>query len=151
MPIPTYDKFIEPILRYLAEHPEGASAATIHEAASGSLGIAESDKLALLPSGTQRVYKNRAGWAHDRLKRAGLSSSPRRGYWKLTDKGFAYAQSHQTPLADDEVEQLSVVDPLVPLRPLTAVDGDEVRIIEDITSVFQLLLRTNASKVRSLK
>jgi len=78
------------------------------------------------------VYKNRAGWAHDRLKRAGLSSSPRRGYWKLTDKGFAYAQSQPTPLADDEVERLSVVDPLVPLRPLTAVDGDhDVRMIEE--------------------
>jgi hypothetical protein len=31
MPIPTYDKFIEPILRHLAEHPEGASAATLYE------------------------------------------------------------------------------------------------------------------------
>jgi restriction system protein len=43
MPIPTYDKFIKPILRYLTEHPEGASAATVHEAASARLGIAEND------------------------------------------------------------------------------------------------------------
>jgi restriction system protein len=37
-----------------------------------------------LPSGAQLIYKNRAGWAHDRLKRAGLSSSSRRGSWKIT-------------------------------------------------------------------
>ncbi len=124
MPIPTYDKFIETILRYLAQHPEGAPAATVHEAASSYLGIGEDDKLALLPSRTQPVYKNRAGWAYDRLKRAGLSSSPRRGYWKLTDKGMAYAKSHQSPLTEDQVKELAVVDPSVRLRPLTAVDED---------------------------
>ena len=89
MPIPTYDKFIDPMLRYLAQHPEGAPASVVYEAMGSALGIAENDKLTLLPSRTQPVYMNRAGWAHDRLKRAGLSSSPRRGYWKLTDKGFA--------------------------------------------------------------
>src|SRR2546422_6545727 len=124
MPIPTYDQFIEPILRYLSQHPEGAPAQTVYEAASVALGIGEDDKLALLPSRTQPVYKNRAGWAHDRLKRAGLSSSPRRGYWKLTDKGFTYAQSHQNSLTEDQVKELAVADPSVRLRPLTAVDGD---------------------------
>jgi restriction endonuclease Mrr len=76
MSVPTYDQFIEPVLRFLAEHPEGASAPAAHEAAAHSLNLTEEDKDVLLPSGTQRVYKNRAGWAHDRLKRAGLSSTP---------------------------------------------------------------------------
>ena len=102
-----------------------------NEAASSYLGIGENDELALLPSRKQPVYKNRAGWAHDRLKRAGLSSAPRRGYWKLTDKGMDYAKSHQSPLAEDEVEKLAVVDPLVRLRPLTTGDGDQdVRHVE---------------------
>jgi restriction system protein len=78
----------------------------------------------LLPGGTQLVYKNRAGWAHDRLKRAGLSSSPRRGYWKLTDKGFAFSQSHPARLTEEVVKELAVVDPSVRLRPLTT-DGDQ--------------------------
>lgn len=60
MAIPTYDKFIEPILRYLAQHPEGAPASTVHEAASAALGISDPDKQVLLPSRTQPVYKNRA-------------------------------------------------------------------------------------------
>ena len=73
MPVPTYDTFIEPILRYLAEHPDGAAARDAHEAAATALGLRHADKQELLPSGVQPVYKNRAGWAHDRLKRAGLS------------------------------------------------------------------------------
>ena len=78
--------------------------------------IDENEKLALLPSKTQPVYKNRAGWAHDRLKRAGLSNSPRRGFWKLTDNGIAFAQSHPHPLGDDEIRRLTVVDPKIRLR-----------------------------------
>ena len=53
------------------------------------------------------MYKNRAGWAHDRLKRAGLSSSPRHGFWKLTEAGFVYAASHSAPLPGEEVERLA--------------------------------------------
>src|SRR5262245_37906897 len=89
MPVPTYDRFIEPILRYLADHPDGIAARDVHEAAAAALGVTEMGKQELLPSGVQPVYKNRAGWAHDRLKRAGLSESLRRGFWRLTAEGRA--------------------------------------------------------------
>lgn len=108
MAVPTYDKFIEPVLRFLASRPGGASAREAHDAAAAALGVSEADRQELLPSGTQPVYKNRAGWAHDRLKRAGLSSSPRRGYWQLTEQGVAYAASHPAPLAAKDVEQLAI-------------------------------------------
>jgi len=121
MSIPTYDRFVDPILRYLAGHPDGAPTSIVYEAVADALGIDENEKLALLPSKTQPVYKNRAGWAHDRLKRAGLSSSPRRGYRKLTDNGFAFAHSHPHPLADNEIRRLTVVDPNIRLR---TVSGD---------------------------
>ena len=124
MPIPTYDKFIEPILRYLAKHPEGERASVVYEAAAEALGINEDDKLMVLPSRTQPVYKNRAGWAHDRLKRAGLSSAPRYGHWKLTEKGLAFANTHQSPLSEQQIKELAVVDPAVRLRPPRTVDGD---------------------------
>jgi restriction system protein len=108
MTVPTYDKFIEPILRYLAGHPNGALARDAHEAAAQTLGLSDADRQELLPSGTQPVYKNRVGWAHDRLKRAGLSSSPRRGYWQLTPRGAEFAASHPPPLSAADVEQLAV-------------------------------------------
>ena len=117
MTVPTYDRFIEPILRYLAGHPDGAPARDVHEAAAGMLQVSDDDKQELLPSGSQPIYKNRAGWAHDRLKRAGLSSSPRRGFWQLTPKGSEYALAHAEPLRQLEIEQLARDYMEVLLRP----------------------------------
>lgn len=117
MSVPTYDKFIEPVLRYLFSRPSGAAARDVHDAAATVLGLSDGDRLELLPSGVQPVYKNRTGWAHDRLKRAGLSSSPQRGYWKLTPKGIEYANAHHVPLSDPDVEQIATDFMDVRLRP----------------------------------
>lgn len=110
MAIPTYDQFIEPVLRHLAQHPQGAPAREVHEAAAAALGVTEAEKLELLPSGAQPVYKNRVGWAHDRLKRAGLSESPRRGLWKLTGRGVAYTKKHSKKLRPEEVQKIALSD-----------------------------------------
>lgn len=107
MQIPTYDKFIEPILRFLASRPDGASAQDAHEHAANALHLSEEQRSELLPSGKQRVYKNRAGWAHDRLKRAGLSSSSRRGFWKLTLDGVKFVAENPQSLSEEQVEYLA--------------------------------------------
>ena len=117
MPVPTYDKFIEPVLRYLAAHPDGAAARDVHHAASQALGLSDADRTELLPSGAQHVFKNRAGWAHDRLKRAGLSTSSRRGYWQLTEAGRAFARDHPPPLPENVLETIAVWHSDVWLRP----------------------------------
>lgn len=107
MPIPTYDKFIEPILRILAANPDGIPAKNVHDAVAESLGITETEKQQLLASGSQPVYKNRAGWANDRLKRAGFSESPRRGFWKITEKGLAFAKSHPDKISEAGIEKIA--------------------------------------------
>lgn len=120
MSVPTYDQFIEPLLRYLVQQPEGVAAKLAHEAAASALGLTEADRQVLLPSGAQPMYKNRAGWAHDRLKRAGLSSSPRRGFWKVTSEGIAFAKKHPAPFSADLSEQLAMGYIGVRLRPSTS-------------------------------
>lgn len=117
MPVPTYDQFIEPILRYLAARPDGALARDVHDAAADVLALSDADRAELLPSGAQTVYKNRSGWAHDRLKRAGYSESLRRGYWRLTESGAAFARNHPAPLSGTLVEQLATTNMSVRLRP----------------------------------
>ncbi|MHC8353172.1 restriction endonuclease [Pseudomonas sp. RT4P38] len=107
MSVPTYDQFIEPILRFLVTKPDGAPTRDAQEAAATTLQLTEEQRQELTASG-QATYKNRAGWAHDRLKRAGLSSCAKRGYWKLTDVGVAYAKENSTPMAADEVEHLAI-------------------------------------------
>lgn len=123
MPVPTYDRFIEPILRYLASHPDGAPARDVHDAAAAVLGLTDSDRAEMLPSGVQSIYKNRAGWAHDRLKRSGLSVSLRRGFWKLTGAGVEFARANPAPLAEQVVERLATENHDVRLRPAEAGDA----------------------------
>ncbi len=63
------------------------------------------------------MFKNRAGWAHDRLKRAGLSTSSRRGYWQLTQAGLDFARNHAAPLPENVLETIAVWHNDVRLRP----------------------------------
>lgn len=120
MPVPTYDKFIEPILRYLASRPDGGLARDAHEAAAAALRLSETDRAELLPSGVQPIYKNRAGWAHDRLKRAGYSTSPRRGYWRLTPEGQAFALKNKTFLSPQALSELAETNTDVRIKSLPA-------------------------------
>lgn len=106
MSVPTYDKFIEPVLRFLATRPEGATAREAHEAAADRLNLDENQRAEVIASG-QLTYKNRAGWAHDRLKRAGLSQSLSRGKWCLTPEGLGWVHTHPQPLTREDVTHLA--------------------------------------------
>lgn len=124
MSVPTYDKFIEPVLRFLATKPAGVSAREAHEAAADLLNLDESQRAEVIASG-QLTYKNRAGWAHDRLKRAGLSQSLSRGKWCLTPEGFNWINAHPQPLTIEDVTHLAVAFNAVMLKPKSdAVDLD---------------------------
>jgi len=82
----------------------------------------------MLPSGVQSIYKNRAGWAHDRLKRSGLSVSLKRGFWKLTDAGVEFARANPSPIAEQVVERLATGNHDVRLRPAEAGDADDAKV-----------------------
>ncbi len=106
MGVPTYDQFIEPILRLLAQNDEMEPARDIHEQVATKVGLSKEDKLETIPSG-QLVYKNRCGWAHDRLKRAGLSSSPKHGYWQITEEGRRFIKEHSSPFSERLLNDLA--------------------------------------------
>jgi len=107
MAIPTFDQFIEPLLRVLAAHPEGLSAGKAAEAVADACKLTADERLQLLASGAQLIYKNRIGWAHDRLKRAGLSASLQRGFWKLTPAGDHFLRKHPKKISNDAVAKLA--------------------------------------------
>ncbi len=146
MPIPTYDQFIEPILRFLAAHPTGSTASEAHEAAAHALGLSEAQRQETIASG-QPTYKNRCGWAHDRLKRAGYSSSAKRGYWQLTETGRAFAQTNPTPLSPAQVEHLAMNYMSVRLK--TAPDAASLDDLNDTsTPIDQADLATSSPQER---
>lgn len=135
MTLPTYEKFIDPILQYLVAHPSGARAADVHDAAADALGLTDEQRTERLPSGVQYVYKNRAGWAHDRLKRAKLSSSPKFGFWKLTEDGVKYAAANAKGLSAEQLSALAVVAKDSRLTPEPREDSAAPVTEPDATSV----------------
>lgn len=59
----------------------------IREAVATRLGLSDSDLAELLPSGRQTIFTNRVAWALSYLKQAGLAESPRRGSYRITERG----------------------------------------------------------------
>jgi restriction system protein len=109
VPVPTYVAFIEPLIRLLAGHREPMDTAAVYEALAGKMNLSENDQLELLPSGRQAVFKNRIGWAHDRLKRSGYAGSPKRGLWQITEVGSNYIKAHPKPLKAEEIGAIADV------------------------------------------
>ena len=123
MTVPTYVEFIEPLLRVLVMHPGGIRAPDAYALVATATALSEDERAQLLPSGRQAVYVNRLGWAHDRLKRAGYSSSPRRAWWTVTPEGVAFAKAHPTTIPQEVIDALAHVGPDSRLRPDTS-EGD---------------------------
>ena len=106
MSLPSYVEFIDPLLRHLVAQKNAVRARDVYEVVAAKLGLTEEQKAEMLPSGQQAVYQNRTGWANDRLKRAGLTTSPSRGHWTATDKGRAFVKAHPKPLTAKELESI---------------------------------------------
>lgn len=111
MTIPTYDQFISPLLLVLSREPAGLKARDAQDRVAALANLTARDLDELLPSGKGKRFRNRIGWAHDRLKRAALSKSHSGGLWKLTEDGLLLAKQHPTGLSDDQVQALAKVKP----------------------------------------
>ena len=107
MAFPTFRDMIDPLLRVLADAPNGLSARSAQDLVADKLQLTDTDRSQRVPGGTQVLFRHRTNWAHDRLKRAGLSSTPRRGTWQLTTRGFDLVRSTAGTLAKDEIRELA--------------------------------------------
>jgi Protein kinase domain/Mrr N-terminal domain len=99
MDVPSYKSFIQPILRYLARHDSAVAAADVYKAAASDLQLSDDALGALLASGGL-AYRNRAAWAINWLKRAGLAEAPVPGAWQLTAAGRELAAGGLKPTAE---------------------------------------------------
>lgn len=87
MSIPKYDELFEYVLNFLADGLDHPST-EMREAIVSSLGLSERERNTYLPSKRQRVIDNRIGWARTYLKKAGLMSSPKRGWYRIEKRGI---------------------------------------------------------------
>ena len=57
MKIPSYQRFISPLLAYLGSDGEPHKTTDVYKGVADAVGLTEEDKAQLLPSGLQAVYK----------------------------------------------------------------------------------------------
>ncbi len=86
MAIPDYQSCMLPLLRYAADGQEHQLKDAVQQLAQ-EFNLTDEELNEFLPSGQQPVFINRIGWARTYLKKAGLFSSPRRGYFQITSRG----------------------------------------------------------------
>ena len=78
-----------------ARDQRGAMDATV----ASHIDLTAEDRTEMLPSGKQRRYDNRIGWAKTYLAKAGLVDTPRRGYARTIERDQqALASSHTVDL-----------------------------------------------------
>jgi restriction system protein len=87
MAIPDYETIMLPLLQYAGDGQVHSFREAIQVLAEYfQLTDEEQDKL--VPSGSKTVFQNRASWASTYLKKAGLLEAPRRGYFRITQRGL---------------------------------------------------------------
>jgi restriction system protein len=87
MTIPDYQSIMLPLLEFAADGKEHETRETINHI-SDLFELSEEERKKLLPSGSQEIIDNRVGWAKTYLKKAGLLKQPRRGIFKITERGL---------------------------------------------------------------
>ncbi len=87
MTVPDYQNFLLPLLQLLKDGQEH-SIRDIYEILANQFQLTEEDRQRQLPSGQQKTYMNRIGWAKTHLKKASLLDSPKRGKCVITDRGL---------------------------------------------------------------
>jgi hypothetical protein len=85
--IPDYQTIMLLLLRFAADKREHSVREAIEELAN-HFGLTEDERKELLPSDSQATFDNRVGWARKYMRETGLLEAPRRGYFKITDRGL---------------------------------------------------------------
>lgn len=107
--LPPYVQLIYPLLQVLNRESAPIAASVAHDLVADYVGLSEEQRQEVLPESSQAVYRNRTGWAQDRLKRHGLSKSPKRGYWEITEAGRELLAKNPSGLSAQQIKDLSSI------------------------------------------
>ena len=86
MKIPDFQSIMLPLLKLAADGEVHSIHAAVSELAD-EFSLSEEERTQLLPSGQQPTFYNRVGWARTYLKKAALLEDPRRGQFRITERG----------------------------------------------------------------
>jgi restriction system protein len=104
MAIPDYQTCMLPFLRYLSDGTEH-TLRDAEDSLAQYFKLTPAERAELLPSGQQGIFKNRIGWARTYLKKAALLESPKRGVFKITERGIKTLASNPARVDAKYLEQ----------------------------------------------
>jgi len=104
MTIPSYQEVMLPLLKFVSDG-RVYSMRENYDKLAEEFQLSDEEREKLLPSGTQRVFDNRVGWARTYLKKAGLLESPKRGYVKITYEGLEVLKQEPSKIDVDFLMQ----------------------------------------------
>src|SRR4030042_933114 len=87
MAIPDFQRVMLPLMRHCQDGQEHSISDTV-DALAKHFKLTDEERKALLPSGVQEIFRNRVAWAKSHLKMAGLLANPKRGIYKITERGL---------------------------------------------------------------
>jgi restriction system protein len=89
VPIPDYETLMGPLLQIAcASKGKEVSLPGAIEQLAAQYKLTEEERRELLPSGGTFKFSSRVSWARTYLQKAGLLEAPRRGYFKVTQRGI---------------------------------------------------------------
>jgi restriction system protein len=86
MPVPDFQTLMLPVLQDYADGKERVSR-DVRDNVATKLKLTAEDIAERLPTSPQTRFANRTAWAHSYLKQSGLLESPRRGHYRITERG----------------------------------------------------------------
>ncbi len=86
MTLPDFQSLMLPLLRSLADGAEQNTQDTV-DALQVALDLSDAAIAEPMPSGRGPLFTNRIAWCKLHLKRAGLIDSPKRGVYRITERG----------------------------------------------------------------
>ena len=87
MGIPDYQSVMLPLLKLAGDRLDHSLREVIGTLAD-QFALTDEERSHLLPSGRQRTFDNRVGWARTYMHKAGLLETPRRGTFHITTRGL---------------------------------------------------------------
>jgi restriction system protein len=93
MTIPDFQSIMLPLLSLAGDGEEHSLSGAVSHLAD-HFALTEDEQATLLPSGQQPLFYNRVGWARTHLKKAGLLVDPRRGHFRITQRGQEVLRSN---------------------------------------------------------
>ena len=146
MPIPDYQTIMLSTLKFLSDGREHKLREIII-GVSDEFNLTENERKELLPSGHQPIIDNRVGWAKTYLSKAGLVSSPRRGYAHITDRGKHVISEKPKKIDVKFLEQFSEFKEFRMLRRESTKPSVDNQTIKEKTPDEQILDGMNAINV----